>query len=164
MKFSFNNKTFVIIKTSQETLQQSNATQADIEALAARLHTDVDTVFTALTTTKACPLGVQLVDGSEWSNPTLETDDYLWHAEMSANYFWKITKDHFDGDQKGVCGPRNADTDLRENAKRFSLLDADGTVYYEGMIYGDYCGHEPLDDWATQDSGCVDVRIDGEIV
>ncbi len=83
---------------------------------------------------------------------------------MTSEYYWTITKDR-TGDfhsSVGVHGPRGADITLRDNATRWSAYDADGECYYEGMIYGDFTGFEPLDDFCMPDSGCTDIKNDGE--
>ena len=79
-----------------------------------------------------------------------------------APYRWKITKDHIGTEAAGVEGPRNADRDEKSNPSRFSLYDADGECYYEGMIYGVYSGFEPLDDFGTPNAGAVNVKLNGE--
>ncbi len=83
-----------------------------------------------------------------------------------ARYRWKITRDRLEDDpkysDKGVEGPRNLDEDLTTNAARFSMYDDDGVCYYEGMIYGDYDGFEPLDDFGTPNAGCTAIKVDGE--
>lgn len=82
---------------------------------------------------------------------------------MSASYRWKITKDHIDdGDSKGVEGPRDASDDVVENASRFSIYDDDDILYYEGIIYGDYDGFEPLDDFGTPNAGATQIKINGK--
>jgi hypothetical protein len=45
---------------------------------------------------------------------------------------------------------------------RFSLYDDDDECYYEGMLYGDYEGFEPLDDFGTPNAGCVKMKLNGE--
>ena len=74
---------------------------------------------------------------------------------MPALYRWKITKDSItDGEDNGVQGPFNLDPTLTTNATRFSLYDDDGECYYQGMIYGDFSGFEPLDDYGMPNAGC----------
>lgn len=76
-------------------------------------------------------------------------------------YRWKITRDHLDGDAVGVEGPRNRDPELKSNPKPFVLKDDDGETYYQGMLYGDYDGFEPLEDFGTPNAGCTEIWIDG---
>ena len=80
-----------------------------------------------------------------------------------ADYYWTITKDRIsDGEDKGVSGPYDCDVNLKTNAARFSMYDDDGECYYEGMIYGDYDGFEPLDDFGSPNAGCTSIKINGE--
>lgn len=82
-----------------------------------------------------------------------------------AEYRWIITKDHTEvlGIQEpGETGPYNLDPDLTTNASTFALYDDDNNLYYEGMIYGDYDGFEPLDDYGTPNAGCTKMKLDGE--
>jgi len=82
---------------------------------------------------------------------------------MSAAYRWVITKDHIsEGRDVGVTGPRDADDAVKSNPSRFSLYDDDDECYYEGMLYGDFEGFEPLDDYGTPNAGCVKMKLDGE--
>ncbi len=82
-------------------------------------------------------------------------------------YRWTITKDHMAGgpcnfeSRVGTTGPRHGRV-TKSNPSRWSAYDDDGECYYEGMIYGDYSGFEPLDDFAMPDSGCTEIRINGE--
>ena len=86
-----------------------------------------------------------------------------------ADYYWTITRDlicepNLDGEKPavGTSGPGNADESLRTNPARFSLYDDDGELYYCGMIYGDYDGFEPLDDFGSPNAGCTSIKINGE--
>jgi len=80
-----------------------------------------------------------------------------------ATYRWTITRDRIcDGEDKGVTGPRNADASLEDNATRFSMYDDDGECYYEGMLYGDFEGFEPLDDFGMPNAGCTAIKLNGE--
>jgi hypothetical protein len=83
-----------------------------------------------------------------------------------AEYRWKITRDRLENDpeysDRGVEGPGNLDEDLWSNATRFSMYDDDGVCYYEGMLYGDFVGFEPLDDFGTPNAGCTTIKVDGE--
>ena len=44
------------------------------------------------------------------------------------------------------------------------MYDDDDNCYYEGMIYGDYYGFEPLDDYGMPNAGCTYIKINGEIL
>lgn len=87
-------------------------------------------------------------------------------TSAAAAYRWKITKDHLaDADEqsdKGLEGPSNADDSVTSNPTRFSMYDDDGECYYEGMLYGDFDGFEPLDDFGTGNAGCTGIKIAGE--
>mgnify|MGYP005828546751 FL=1 len=76
-----------------------------------------------------------------------------------ARYAWKITKDH-SGDGM-YSGPKNANPELKENPARFSLYCDDECVA-EGMLYGDYDGFEPLEDYGEPSLGCCSIKIDGD--
>lgn len=79
-------------------------------------------------------------------------------------YRWIITRDLIDGSavRRRVRGPRGASPDVVDNPARFQMYDDDGNLYYEGTIYGDYDGFEPLDDFGMPDSGCTTIKINGE--
>ena len=89
-------------------------------------------------------------------------------------YYWKITKDRITteedikeyGDKSAVgkCGPYGCDVSLKANPSRFSMYDDDDECYYEGMIYGDYDGLEPLDDFGMPNAGCTYIKINGKVV
>ena len=79
------------------------------------------------------------------------------------NYYWKITKIHLDS-LKDEINTYNGDTKIKENSARFSMYDDDDNCYYEGMIYGDYDGFEPLDDFGMPNAGCTYIKINGEIL
>lgn len=86
---------------------------------------------------------------------------------MSAPYRWTITKDHLEDpgsmhSRVATIGPHDADDAVTSNPARFSLYDDDDNCYYEGMLYGDYMGMEPLDDFGTPNAGCVKMKLDGE--
>lgn len=98
-----------------------------------------------------------------FSNPFM--NGMMGGGPTVAPYRWKITRDHlYDGDgrnDKGTEGPRNCDPELKTNPKRFVLKDDDGNTYYQGMLYGDYDGFEPLDDFGGPNAGCTEVWMDG---
>ncbi len=84
---------------------------------------------------------------------------------MASKYRWTITKDHLDGNNAdsrvGTVGPHDADDSVTDNAERFSLYDDDSICYYEGMLYGDFEGFEPLDDFGTPNAGCTMMKLGG---
>jgi len=80
---------------------------------------------------------------------------------MSKPYRWKITRDRIDTGAEGTEGPRNLDSTIKSNPARFSMHDDDGECYYEGVIYGEFDGFEPLEDFGTWNAGCTEIRIDG---
>ena len=79
-------------------------------------------------------------------------------------YRWIITKEmDIDGViNLGTCGPRNYDKSIVDNKAKFSLYDDDGNCYAEGLIFGEYDGFEPLDDYGMPSLGCTAIKIDGE--
>ena len=90
---------------------------------------------------------------------------------MGAAYWWEITKDHIRDESrpegtncnaKGKAGPRNRDRTITANPARFQMYDDDCILYYEGMIYGDYDGFEPIEDFGEWNAGCVRIKINGE--
>ena len=80
-----------------------------------------------------------------------------------SKYYWKITKVHLDS-LKDEVGTNSGDATINEGSARFSMYDDDDNCYYEGMIYGDYLGFEPLWDFGTPNAGCTYIKINGEIV
>jgi len=78
-------------------------------------------------------------------------------------YFWKITKVHLDSlrDEVGVYNGTNS---INENPSRFSMYDDDDNCYYEGMLYGEYDGFEPLYDFGMPNAGCTYIKINGKIL
>jgi len=83
-------------------------------------------------------------------------------------YYWVITKDRiYDPkiDEHGNQGTSQGNIQLmldKVNPSRFSLYDGDNQCYYEGIIYGDYNGFEPQDDFGGPNDGCVSTKINGE--
>lgn len=87
---------------------------------------------------------------------------YNKYERPAAKYRWIVTKDHIDdGANNKLFGPRNADPCLKSEPSRFSLYDDDGECYFEGMLYGDYSGFEPLDDLGAA-WGCTEIRLNRE--
>lgn len=92
-------------------------------------------------------------------------------CDTPAAYRWVITKDRIadldepegtNSNAKGVIGPSDADDSVTDNPTRFSMYDDDGECYYEGMLYGDFDGFEPLDDFGTGNAGCTGIKIAGK--
>lgn len=86
---------------------------------------------------------------------------------MKAEYRWIITKDRIakrcgGKSAKGVEGPSNLDENIKSNRSHFVLKDDDGITYYEGDIYGEYTGFEPLDDFGEPYAGCTMIFYGGE--
>ena len=44
------------------------------------------------------------------------------------------------------------------------MKDDDGNLYYEGLIFGDYMGFEPLDEFGMPNAGCtiIEYNIKGK--
>ena len=91
--------------------------------------------------------------------------------ETGAPYRWVITRDRYaDKDApegtcanaKGLWGPGDASEGVTHNEAPFSMYDDDGNCCYEGVVYGDYSGFEPLDDFGTGNAGCVAIMVNGE--
>jgi hypothetical protein len=78
-------------------------------------------------------------------------------------YYWKITKVHLDS-LKDEVGVDSGDATINEKSARFSMYDDDDNCYYEGMIYGNYDGFEPLDDFGMPNAGCTYIKLNGEMI
>lgn len=78
---------------------------------------------------------------------------------MTAEYRWEITKDFTGGNDAGVQGPYNLDSDLDTNKTPFRMYDDDGELYYEGNLYGDFNCLEPLDDFGTPNAGATEIKV-----
>ncbi len=87
-----------------------------------------------------------------------------------SGYRWKITRDRIadctrpegtNCNAKGMEGPRDADDSITSNPTRFSLYASD-ECYYEGMLYGDFDGSEPLEDFGMPNAGCNSTKIAGK--
>jgi hypothetical protein len=77
---------------------------------------------------------------------------------MSSTYNWVITKDYINNDREsGLTGPHNKSI-YTANEANFRMLDDDGNLYYEGTIWGDYSGFEPLDDFGMPNAGCTGIQ------
>ena len=83
-------------------------------------------------------------------------------------YRWIITEDHIPDAERSDAGTEGpgAWTPIAEdcNPAKFEMLDDDGQLYYTGMIYGEYTGFEPLDDFGTPNAGCTSIKINGKIL
>jgi hypothetical protein len=75
------------------------------------------------------------------------------------NYFWIIYKDHIDnGKAVGVC-EGNKDLMSSQSSIQFKMFDDDNILYYEGMLYGDFDGFEPLDGYGRPAAGCTSIQL-----
>ena len=88
-----------------------------------------------------------------------------------SKYYWKITRaDVILGleDEVGKIGPWNAATTLTAvdpwHEGGFRMKDDDGKLYYEGVIFGEYTGFEPLDDFGMPNAGCtiIEYNVNGK--
>lgn len=101
-------------------------------------------------------------------------------------YRWRIEEDHLA--KKHICDVRNRKNKLvsvccgsggfgeceagisgpldcyqgYENPTNWEMYDDDGVLYYSGMIWGEYTGFEPLDDWGAPNAGCTSIKINGK--
>lgn len=86
-----------------------------------------------------------------------------------AKYAWIITKDLISDDDEpsavGKVGPHNINPALLATLKtvpaaavRFRMLDDDGSIYFHGLIVGDYDGFEPLDSYGRPSHGCTEIQ------
>jgi hypothetical protein len=81
---------------------------------------------------------------------------------MSA-YRWIITEDIVtEGEYEGTQGPYDCDPDLDTYPRSFELYDDDGILYAKGMLYGQYAGFEPLDDFGEGNWGCSAIKVEGK--
>ncbi len=88
---------------------------------------------------------------------------------MASAYRWTITKYHLDDkgssrSRVGTEGPRGCEDATVSNPTHWSAYDDDGECYYEGMLYGDFEGLEPLYDFCMPDAGCTAIKINGKFV
>jgi hypothetical protein len=120
-------------------------------------------------------------NGHDWRNGTcINCDQTVATVKAKATqivnrleeaYRWVITRDRIadldapvgtNSNAQGLAGPFDADDGVTTNPTRFAMYDDDGECYYEGMLYGDFCGFEPLDDFGAPNAGCTAIKIDGE--
>lgn len=86
-------------------------------------------------------------------------------TDFKAPYRWVITRDrdherYPEGKSAvGVSGPYAASETVTANATKWTLWDDDGDCIYEGMIYGDFDGFEPLDDYGMPNFGCTAIKM-----
>lgn len=90
------------------------------------------------------------------------------------SYCWVITEDYIDPQRHSppvvddvlVAGPRGVQVDQIREALRcgepFAMRDDDDELYYKGRIYGNFAGHEPLDDYGRPNAGCTQIEYWGE--
>lgn len=90
----------------------------------------------------------------------------MWIENNKRDYYWRITRVYEDGlgDEVGISGPRGCDANLKSNPAIFTMYDDDDNCYYQGMIYGNYDGFEPLYDFGMPNAGCTYIKIKGEII
>lgn len=95
----------------------------------------------------------------------------MFDGPTTAKYRWKISKDYIADEgaepgtnlnAKGVEGPSNLDSSIKDNRAKFVMKDDDLNTYYEGYIYGDYEGFEPLTDFGTPNAGAVRIFYGGK--
>jgi len=81
-----------------------------------------------------------------------------------SSYSWQITHDFIeDGLEIGLSGPslRRTNNTHTHNESAFRMFDDDGVLYYAGLIWGDYDGFEPLDDFGMPSAGCTEIQLRG---
>jgi len=76
-------------------------------------------------------------------------------------YYWIITEDIIE---ENLVGVRCGDKTITDNKATFELFDGDGELYAKGVIFGEYDGFEPLDDYGMPSLGCTEIKINGEVV
>lgn len=83
----------------------------------------------------------------------------------NATYRWEITRNVYDPTDKyklvGMYGPKFCAMGeaIEQPARRWQLLDGDGDVLVMGVIWGEFTGLEPLDDYGTGGLGAVAVAL-----
>jgi len=79
-------------------------------------------------------------------------------------YRWHITRDHIKTGAKGKRGPGAQGTDfsIKGNKSHFVMEDDDGVLYYEGEIFGDYTGFEPLHEFGMLNASCTTIFYKGK--
>jgi hypothetical protein len=94
-------------------------------------------------------------------------------GEKSTLYTWIVTRDTILGDSSesvGKIGPSGAANrapfdSVIIHGEHFRLLNNAGESQFSGYILGNYLGHEPLDDFGSE-NGCsmIEFEQDGEWV
>ena len=85
-------------------------------------------------------------------------------------YKWIITKDHTanpedkPGTNMNAVGVSYSETDSDGfvtliNKTEFRMYDDDKNLYFEGFIYGDFDGFEPLDDFGAPKAGATTIFL-----
>lgn len=73
-------------------------------------------------------------------------------------YRWKVTKD-FINDDDGALGIQGGNESLVSRKEgTWRMYDDDNNLYFEGKIYGNFSGFEPLDDFGLGGYGCTTMR------
>ncbi len=87
---------------------------------------------------------------------------------MSAPYRWIVTQDFIPTtiqgntiDRVGTEGPRNVDLSIISNPVNWVTYDDDDNPVYAGIMWGDWEGFEPLDDFGMGDAGCTGIKLNG---
>jgi|TARA_R110002167_G_scaffold44594_1_gene134034 hypothetical protein len=81
---------------------------------------------------------------------------------MSSIYNWIITKDYIsNGRESGLTGPHNKSRHTA-NESNFRMYDDNDELYYAGIIWGDYDGFEPLDDFGMPNAGCMSIEYENK--
>ena len=92
-------------------------------------------------------------------------------VEDETKYYWVCTRDRLAEAESTVkirshkgyhCG--NATLAGTKPSAHWSVWDADGECYASGMIYGDFDGFEPQDDFFGPSMGTVSTKINGEVL
>ena len=89
------------------------------------------------------------------------------------HYTWIVTRDTILGESSeavGKIGPSGS-TDRAPfdsviiHGEHFRMLNGAGVAQFSGYILGNYCGHEPLEDYGAE-NGCsfIEFERDGEWV
>jgi hypothetical protein len=73
-------------------------------------------------------------------------------------YYWIITEDIIE---ENLVGISHGDKTITTNKAKFELFDGDGELYAKGVIFGEYDGFEPLDDYGMPALGCTEIKING---
>ena len=83
---------------------------------------------------------------------------------MPAKYRWIVTQDYMPDPKYpriGIEGPRELDLSIIANPVNWVTYDDDHNPVYGGIMWGDWEGFEPLDDFGTGDAGCTGIKLNG---